>query len=81
MGKGALPTNHPLYVGNIGIHGSYAANMAVSQCDALCLIGTRLNDRVTGNAARFAPGAAVIQIDLAPASVSRRKSTHCFHML
>ena len=71
MGKGALPTNHPLYVGNIGIHGSYAANMAVSQCDALCLIGTRLNDRVTGNAARFAPGAAVIQIDLVPASVSR----------
>lgn len=71
LGKGALPTNHPLYVGNIGIHGSYAANMAVSKCDALCVIGTRLNDRVTGNAAQFASGAEVIQIDLAPESVSR----------
>lgn len=48
MGKGAIPTNHPLYMGNIGIHGSYAANHAVSECDVLFSIGTRFNDRITG---------------------------------
>lgn len=48
MGKGAIPTTHDLYIGNIGIHGSYAANTAVSQCDLLFSIGTRFNDRITG---------------------------------
>lgn len=48
MGKGALPTSHRLYLGNIGIHGSYAANHAVSECDVLLSIGTRFNDRITG---------------------------------
>jgi len=48
MGKGAIPTTNSLYVGNIGIHGSYAANHAVSECDVLFSIGTRFNDRITG---------------------------------
>ena len=41
MGKGAIPTDHPLYIGNLGMHGAYAANMAVSNCDVLFSIGTR----------------------------------------
>ena len=47
MGRGAIPTNHPLFVGNLGMHGAYAANMAVSNCDVLFSIGTRFNDRIT----------------------------------
>ena len=57
MGKGAIPTTHDLYVGNIGIHGSYAANMAISECDVLFSIGTRFNDRITGKTEVFAPNA------------------------
>ena len=71
MGKGVVPTTHELYVGNLGIHGSYAANMAVSNCDVLCAIGTRFNDRITGNTAQFARHAAVIHVDIDPSSVSR----------
>ena len=48
MGKGSIPTDHPLYIGNLGMHGAYAANMAVSNCDVLFSIGTRFNDRITG---------------------------------
>lgn len=71
MGKGAIPTNHPLYVGNIGIHGSYAANTAISQCDVLFSIGTRFNDRITGKISEFAKNATIIHIDIDPASISR----------
>lgn len=71
MGKGSIPTTHPLYVGNIGIHGAYAANMAVSRCDLLFSIGTRFNDRITGNTERFAPGASIVHVDIDPSSISR----------
>lgn len=71
MGKGAIPTTHDLYIGNIGIHGSYAANTAVSHCDVLFSIGTRFNDRITGKIGEFAPNAAIIHIDIDPASISR----------
>lgn len=71
MGKGALPTNHPLYVGNIGIHGSYAANRAISECDVLFSIGTRFNDRITGKISEFAKGATIIHVDIDSASISR----------
>ena len=54
MGKGAVPTSHPLYIGNIGIHGSFAANSAISHCDLLFSIGTRFNDRITGKIEEFA---------------------------
>ena len=69
MGKGVLDTNHPLYVGNLGIHGSYAANLAVSQCDVLLAVGTRFNDRITGRAETFAPEAAIIHIDIDTAEI------------
>ena len=71
MGKGAIPTNHRLYVGNIGIHGSYGANTAISQCDVLFSIGTRFNDRITGKIEKFASNASIIHVDIDPASISR----------
>lgn len=71
MGKGAVPTSHPLYIGNLGIHGSFAANTAVSQCDVLFAIGTRFNDRIIGNADEFARQAVVIHADIEPKMISR----------
>ncbi|WP_195267670.1 biosynthetic-type acetolactate synthase large subunit [Eubacterium sp. 1001713B170207_170306_E7] len=71
MGKGALPTKHPLYAGNIGIHGSFAANSAVSACDVLLAVGTRFNDRITGRTAGFAKNAKLIHIDIEPSVLSR----------
>lgn len=64
MGKGAVPTNHPLYIGNLGIHGSYAANTAISECDVLFSIGVRFNDRITGKVSEFAKKAAIIHVDI-----------------
>ena len=71
MGKGSIPTSHPLYIGNLGIHGSYAANSAISECDVLFSIGTRFNDRITGKVSTFAQNATIIHIDIDPASISR----------
>ena len=71
MGRGAIPTDHPLFIGNLGMHGSYAANMAVSNCDVLFSIGTRFNDRITGKLHEFAPNAQIIHIDIDTASISR----------
>lgn len=71
MGKGVLPAAHTLYVGNIGIHGSYAANTAISQCDVLFSVGTRFNDRITGKIEQFASHAQIIHVDIDSASISR----------
>lgn len=74
MGKGAIPTDHSLYIGNIGIHGNYASNMAVSECDVLISIGTRFNDRITGKVSEFAKNSKIIHIDIDAASISRNIS-------
>lgn len=71
MGKGAVPTRHRFYVGNLGIHGSYAANSAVSNCDVLFSIGTRFSDRITGKPEVFAPEAVIIHVDIDRTSISR----------
>lgn len=71
MGKGAIPSKHELYLGNIGIHGSYAANHAVCECDVLFSIGTRFNDRITGKISEFAKNAKIIHIDVDAASISK----------
>jgi len=71
MGKGALDTNHPLYIGNIGMHGSFAANQAISECDLLFSIGTRFNDRITGKLGEFAPNAKIVHIDIDSAAISK----------
>lgn len=71
MGKGTIATTHPLYVGNIGMHGSYASNHAISECDVLFSIGTRFNDRITGKISEFAKNAVIIHVDVDTASISR----------
>ena len=71
MGKGAIPTDHPYYIGNSGMHGRYAANLAVSECDVLFSIGTRFNDRITGDLNEFAPNAKIVHVDIDTASISR----------
>lgn len=71
MGKGAIPTKHQLYIGNIGIHGSFAANHAISECDVLFSIGTRFNDRITGKISEFASNAKIIHVDIDSASISK----------
>lgn len=71
MGKGAVPTDHPYYIGNSGMHGKYAANIAVSECDVLFSIGTRFNDRITGDLNEFAPKAKIVHIDIDTAAISR----------
>ena len=71
MGKGAIPTDDPLYLGNMGMHGCAAANTAVSECDLLFSVGTRFNDRITGKIEEFAKGAKIVHIDIDAASISR----------
>ncbi len=71
MGIGVLASEHPRFLGMLGMHGTYAANMAVQNCDLLFAIGTRFDDRATGNLKKFAPHAAVVHIDIDPASISR----------
>ena len=71
MGKGDIPEDHELYVGNSGMHGRYAANLAVSNADVLFSIGTRFNDRVTGSLNAFAPNAKIIHVDIDTSSISR----------
>jgi len=71
MGKGAIATDHPNYIGNIGMHGNIASNYAVSECDLLFSVGTRFNDRITGKISEFAKNAKIVHIDIDAASISR----------
>ena len=71
MGISALPSAHPRFLGMIGMHGTYAANTAVQNCDLLFAIGARFDDRSTGDLAKFAPHASVVHIDVDPASIGR----------
>ena len=71
MGKGTLPAGHELYVGDAGMHGSFASNTALYNCDVLFSIGTRFNDRITGNLKEFVPSAKIVHIDIDTASISR----------
>ncbi len=71
MGRGAIATDHPLYIGNLGMHGAYACNMAVGECDLLFSIGTRFNDRITGKLHSFAPHAKIVHIDIDTAAISK----------
>ena len=71
MGLGGFPSSHPLCLGMLGMHGTYAANMAVSECDLLVALGVRFDDRVTGKLATFAPHARVIHVDIDPANIGK----------
>jgi acetolactate synthase-1/2/3 large subunit len=71
MGLGAFPSGDPLSLGMLGMHGTYAANMAVTNSDCLVAIGSRFDDRVTGKIDEFAPKAKIIHIDIDPTSISK----------
>ncbi len=71
MGKGSLECENPLWIGNCGMHGKYAANMAITECDVLFSIGTRFNDRITGDLSEFASNARIIHIDIDTSAISR----------
>jgi acetolactate synthase-1/2/3 large subunit len=71
MGLGGFPSSHPLCLGMLGMHGTYAANMAVAECDLLLALGVRFDDRVTGKLATFAPHARVIHVDIDPANIGK----------
>ena len=74
MALGALSVNHPSYISMPGMHGSYAANMAMSECDLLIALGTRFDDRVTGSLPTFARHARVIHVDIDPAEVGKNRN-------
>jgi len=71
MGLGGFPGDHPLWMGMLGMHGTYCANMAVSQADVLIAVGARFDDRVTGKLTEFAPHAKIVHIDIDPSSISK----------
>ncbi|APT50436.1 acetolactate synthase, large subunit, biosynthetic type [Bacillus safensis] len=76
LGLGGFPAKHPLFLGMAGMHGTYAANMALHQCDLLISIGARFDDRVTGNLNHFAKHAKVAHIDIDPAEIGKNIHTH-----
>ncbi|MBI5887323.1 MAG: biosynthetic-type acetolactate synthase large subunit [Deltaproteobacteria bacterium] len=71
MGLGGFPGTHPLFMGMLGMHGTYCANMAVMNTDCLIAIGARFDDRVTGKIDEFAPYAKIIHVDIDPTSISK----------
>ncbi|MHB8920188.1 MAG: acetolactate synthase 3 large subunit [Halothiobacillus sp.] len=71
MGLGAYPASDRQFLGMLGMHGTYEANMGMHHCDVLIAIGARFDDRVTGNLAKFCPTAKIVHIDIDPASISK----------
>jgi acetolactate synthase-1/2/3 large subunit len=71
MGMGAFPGNDPLYLGMLGMHGTYTANMAISHSDLILAVGARFDDRVTGKVDEFAPHAKIIHVDIDPTSIQK----------
>jgi len=71
LAMGAFPADHPLYLGMLGMHGTFYANYSITDCDLLISIGSRFDDRVTGKIDEFAPHAKVIHIDIDPSSISK----------
>ncbi|MBI3708795.1 MAG: acetolactate synthase 3 large subunit [Proteobacteria bacterium] len=71
MGLGALPASDPLFLGMLGMHGTYEANLAMHGCDLMIAVGSRFDDRVTGKLAAFSPGSKKIHIDIDPSSINK----------
>ena len=76
MGLGAFPASDPLWLGMLGMHGTYRANMSTANCDLLIGIGVRFDDRVTGKTSTFASKAKIIHIDIDPTSISKNIPVH-----
>lgn len=75
LGLGALPTDHPLHVGMLGMHGNYAPNVLTNSCDVLIAIGMRFDDRVTGRLDKYAKQAKVIHLDIDPSEIDKNVQT------
>ncbi|WP_310381083.1 biosynthetic-type acetolactate synthase large subunit [Flavobacterium sp.] len=75
LGLSALPTDHPLNVGMLGMHGNYGPNVLTNECDVLIALGMRFDDRVTGNLATYAKQAKVIHFEIDPAEVDKNVKT------
>ena len=71
MGIGGVPAETEGYTGMAGMHGAYASNMAIQECDLLIALGTRFSDRVTGNTTAFAPKAKIVHFDIDPAELNK----------
>ncbi len=76
MGLGGFPATDPLWLGMVGMHGTYAANMAINNADVLMCVGARFDDRVTGRLADFAPKARIVHIDIDPTSIRKNVEVH-----
>ena len=74
MGLGGLSSSHPNFISMPGMHGSYTANMGMTECDLLIAVGVRFDDRVTGRLAAFAPHAKVIHVDIDPAEIGKNRA-------
>jgi len=76
LGAGAIPTDHPLNVGMLGMHGNYGPNVLTNECDVLIAVGMRFDDRVTGRLDKYAKQAKVVHLDIDPAEIDKNvKST------
>ena len=76
LGLSALPSNHPLNVGMLGMHGNYAVNLKEQECDVLIAIGMRFSDRVTGNVKTYAKQAKIIHLDIDRSEIDKNVKTH-----
>jgi acetolactate synthase-1/2/3 large subunit len=75
MGKGVVDGRDELYTGMVGMHGTKTSNLGITECDLLIVIGARFSDRVTGNAAKFASKAKILQFDVDPAEINKNVKT------
>ena len=71
MGLGAMPASDPQFIGMLGMHGTYEANLAMYHCDLMINVGARFDDRVTGKLTEFSPGSKKIHIDIDPSSINK----------
>ncbi|HIG15580.1 MAG TPA: biosynthetic-type acetolactate synthase large subunit [Gammaproteobacteria bacterium] len=74
MGLGAFPASDPLFIGMLGMHGTYEANMAMYECDVMLAVGARFDDRVTGDLKLFSPRSRIIHVDVDPSSIGKNVS-------
>lgn len=77
MGLGSFPASDPLWLGMLGMHGTYRANMCIGECDLMIAAGVRFDDRVTGRLEKFAPKAKIVQIDIDPTSIHKNVNVDC----
>jgi len=76
MGLGGFPASKPQYIGMLGMHGTYEANMVMHECDVMLCVGARFDDRITGDIHKFSPHAKIIHIDIDPSSISKNVIAH-----